>query len=380
MYIVKRPLLRSLFLLIVASFLFGACSTPLPSGNWPGLSTDGQNVYVAYGSRVLAYNVETKSQVWQFPAEVTKAQFFAAPSVTDGRIILGDFGAAGGAFSPSHIVTIYALPNSTSNAPTPLWTNNTVAHDRILAAPLQVGDQVFIGTADDHLLALNAQTGELLWDFATEHSIWAQPTYSDGTLFVASLDKNVYALDAESGNLKWKTTLGGALASPAVVGSSLVYISGFDRQIHALDIADGQEKWTASSDDWSWSAPILDGDTLYFTDVKGNVYAISATDGRQKWKANVGSVIIAQPVVNDGTVYIAAEGDKTVTPVLGTLTALSTEDGSQKWQKTTPASVYSTPVVVGDTLVIALSSQTELLVGYHLADGEQAWMLAPPAN
>ncbi len=88
----KRPLTRTLlFLFVLASFVLVSCGTRGSDDNWPGLSTDGENIYAAYGKRVVAYNVADQRQLWLFPQEASPALLFASPAVNaHGRVIFGD--------------------------------------------------------------------------------------------------------------------------------------------------------------------------------------------------------------------------------------------------------------------------------------------------
>lgn len=126
------------------------------------------------------------------------------PGGGDGRVV-GDYGCAGGFFSPRVTVSVYGLQENEAGGASQLWVNTANARDKIVAPPLQVEDQVFVGTADNHILALDATNGSLQWDYETDHAIWGRPAYRDGTLYVSSMDWSVYALDAVSGELKWST-------------------------------------------------------------------------------------------------------------------------------------------------------------------------------
>lgn len=380
MYAAKRPFRRSaIFLLILASYLLIACGTTTTNSNWPGLTTDGKKVYVAYGPGVIAYDVAEQKQDWFFPQEANRAlRFFAAPSVEDGRVIFGDFGASGGMLSPGVVVTLYALDNAGQGLPDTLWAENDIVSDRVVASPLQVGNRVFVGTANNYLLALNATSGEKQWEFETGHSIWGQPAFKDGVLFVASMDKTIYALEAETGQKLWRAELGGALASSPVVNTDLVYVASFDGRLHALDMATGAERWSATAQDWVWDSPAFANGVVYYADVKGNVYAVDGETGSQIWTQQIGQAIQTSPIVVDDKVYIAAQGDITVEEPQGTLTALDAATGEELWQKTAPASLYTTPVVVGDSIIVALQSESALLIAFDLETGSQQWVFAPP--
>lgn len=382
LYRSQRPPMRSILLFfILATFIFSACGSRLTNANWPGLTTDGENVYIAYGSGVLAFNVPDEEELWLFPAEENRTlNYFAAPSVQDGRIVVGDFGATGGFFSPSVTVSIYALEEREGKI-CQLWTNSAVASDKIVAPPLQAGGQLFVGTADDHILSMDADNGTLNWDVLTGHGIWGQAAYQNDKVIVASMDRSVYALNAANGNEIWKTSFEGALPSKPVIDGSTVYIAGFDSQVHALDIETGQEKWSAAATDWIWGAPVVADGTVFFADVQGNLFAVNAANGEMLWQQQLTGSIQTSPVVVDGTVYIVSEADVISDDIVqGALTAVSVENGLELWQKTTPVTSFTTPVIVDDVVIVALQTETALLVAFDRETGGQRWTVAPPVR
>lgn len=375
---VKRPFLRSfIFILIVASLALAGCAGRIANESWPGLATDGENVYVAYGSRVLAYNVESQQPLWFYPDEPSGSLlFFAAPSVEDNRVVIGDYGASRGFLSPGVVASVYALQNGQQDMPDLLWSDE-VARDRIVAQPLQIGDRVFVGTADNMVLALNADTGAELWRFNTGNSIWAQATYHEGVLYVASLDRYLYALDAESGAELWRSQLSGALSGKPIVDGSLVFVSSFDRQLHALDLDSGEEVWSVDAADWIWSAPALADGILYFADSQGNVFAVEVESRREVWRAQAAGPILTSPVVANGLVYVASEGDREAEQ--GVLIAYDAASGQELWQQRTPGPLHTTPVVVNDEIIVVMRSESALLMAFDLESGSQRWSFAPPA-
>ena len=373
----KRPFRRSyiLFFLILVPLLLGACAGTGQSTSWPGLTAEENMVYLAYGPGVLAFDTESQSQKWVYPAEANATlQFFAAPDVDNGRLVFGDYGAAGGFLNPSPTISIYGVEDRDETV-TELWTRGDLASDRIAAQPLIEGDVVYVGTSDNLVLALDINSGDELWRFETEHSVWAQPTLVDGTLFVSSLDRHIYAIDAQTGEQKWTELLTGALSGKPIVSDGLVLLSNFDTQLHALDIETGEEQWVAESAEWVWSAPTVADGQVYFGDASGAVYAVSLATGEQIWQKQAPGAIQTSPVVSNGLVYIASAGpEETET---GILQALSVEDGEIVWDATTTSTVFTTPVIVGDTLVVAVNSDSELLVGYGLESGTRRWAFLP---
>jgi outer membrane protein assembly factor BamB len=380
LYVAKRPATRSaIIFFIVAGLLLAACGSRVSSVNWPGLAVNGNEVYVAYGPAVVAYDVEAGEQLWTFPTERSRAQFYAPPSVQNDLVVIGDYGAAGGMFSPRVTVSLYALEERDAGAPATVWVADDAAHDRIVASPLQTETQVFVGTADNEILALDAESGVVQWTFLAGHSIWAQPLYQDGVVYVASLDKNLYALDAENGSVLWQSELGGSIANQPVIDGDKIYVGSFDKKLHALDRATGEEQWTAEATDWVWASPAVANGVVYYADIKGNVYAVSAESGEAQWQQQVdgpdGS-IQATPVIVEGTVYVALirdtdNGNNTG----GALVALSAEDGREQWREETPAPLFATPVVAGDSIVVALQSEEALLMMFDLDGGNRRTFL-----
>lgn len=396
MFIAKRPFSRLILLvLLLATLGLTSCAGAATAQNWPGLSTDGENLYVAYGPGVLGLEANSQDLLWSYRPENASLFFYAPPSVANGRAIVGDFGAAQGLFSPQTVVSIYAL-DVTDNAVQVEWARNDLAKDRIVAAPLQVEGIAYVATADNLLLALDAESGNELWRFTADFSIWAQPTYFEDTLFVASLDRHLYALDATDGSEKWAVELSGAMSAQPIVNpdENLVYAASYDRAIHALDIETGEEAWSVSATDWVWSAPALAEGVLYFGDSSGNVFAVDAASGAVMWQSGIHSMnvvagaaqnppaqikgaIQASPVVHDGVVYVASLGNEQSEE--GLLVALDAANGEELWQATTPAPLFSNPVVAGDTVVVALQSEVGILQGFEVGTGDLEWSYLPPA-
>lgn len=391
----KRP---SIIFIILAGLLLTACgAAQADNQNWPGLTAAGDRVYVAYGPAVVAYDAVTEEEAWVFSTDNRSLLFYAPPSVADGRVVIGDYGAAGGMFSPGIIVSAYGLEENGGRTPDSLWVNSETATDKIVAGPLQVGDTVFVGTADNHLSALDADTGVERWRLTTEGAVWAQPAYHEGVLYVTSLDKHVYALEAETGAEIWQAQLPGAISAQAVLNpeENLVYVGAYDNALHALAMDSGEEQWQVETTNWIWSAPALADGRLYFADSNAQVYAVEAASGDPIWTASVNEMrqvegdllpvpapvegaVQASAVVAAGKVFIASEGNRDTGE--GLLIALDAETGEEIWQRTTTASLFTTPVIVDDMIVVAMNSEQVLLSAFDLETGDPQWAYVPASE
>ncbi len=394
-----RPSLRLLIFLVLASLTLVACAGAQANENWPGLSADDQFVYVSYGPGIVAYDVIEEREAWKYSPAESSAPIFAPPSVQDGRIVVGDYGQAGGLFSPGNKYNLNGLTVADQKAIAEEWILSDAVNDRYVGAALQVGDVAYVPNSDFVLLAVDTTTGEELWRFETEEgAVWGQPTVHEGVLYITSLDRHAYALNADTGELIWSREVAGAVSAKALVNpdANLLYVPSFDNQLHALNLDDGQEVWSAEATNWVWNAPAFHDDVLYYADSNGEVFAVSATTGESIWQTTVHGMKVAEGIVYDPpteirgaiqaspvyaneTIYIASVGNEETEE--GLIVALSAETGEEIWQQTTPAPLFATPVVVGDVVVVGLHGEEgELLIGYDLESGDKAWTYNQPES
>lgn len=385
MSLTKRPFVRLFILLVLASLVISACGQTTANESWPGMSADEQFVYVAFGPNLLAYDAVNQQEAWRFSPENSNPPFYAPPSVQNGRVIIGDFGVSGGFLSPSSTYTLYGLEIVDNRAVSQIWTDNgEFSTDRYIGEATQVEDVAYVPTSDSAVLAVDAQTGQLLWRFTASGAVWSKPAYHEGVLYVTSLGKSVYALDAASGSVVWQTELDGAMSAAPLLNpdAGLLYVGNYDNKLHALDMNSGQEKWVAEAANWIWNAPALDNGRLYFADNSGFVYGVDAVDGSPIWDkpAQVSGPVQASPVYANGRLYVVTTGD--FKEGKGALVALNADTGLQQWQQTTDVPLFTTPVVVGDVIVTAMGQGDNLLVAYDLETGNQQWAFnpAPPAE
>jgi outer membrane protein assembly factor BamB len=338
---------------------------------------------------VTAVNVESNEQLWSFPqGEGSSAPVYAPPTVVDGKVVFGDYGVSGGFFSPGKNVSVYSLDasdGSLNSKTSPTAQDGTSAQDRIVAPALVAGDRIFIGTADNLVFALDADTAQPVWlePFKAAHSIWGKPAYIDGVIYVPSLGKTVYALDASDGSVIWEKGVEGSVSDQVVSNSDLVYVGSFDGHTYALDSQSGEIRWTAPAEPASaiWGAPVYVDGVVYFADLDGNVFAVDGESGAELWSVSGAGYVVARPVAVDGMILIASAGDPSAPPSerSGELIALDAESGSEMWRRATDQPLFSTPVIAGDTIVVAQQDAQALLV-YFDADGDQTGTFELPVS
>lgn len=169
--------------------------------------------------------------------------------------------------------TAEALPKNLSlrwifrsrTKPLPAWpVSNRMSFD-LVHQPIVVGGTVIFGTsADDRVVALDAEGGQVRWTFFAEGPIRFAPAAWRDRVFVASDDGWLYALAIADGKLLWKQRGGpddrkclgnGRLVSrwparggPVVLDNTVYFAAGIwptdGVYLHAIDAASGKVLWT----------------------------------------------------------------------------------------------------------------------------------------
>ncbi len=162
-------------------------------------------------------------------------------------------------------------------------------------------DRVYVGSKDGQLVALDAQSGETLWESTLTSEVLAPPAANQDYVVVRTADGRLNAMNADDGETLWYFQRSVPLLSlrgvsaPKIVDDMV--IAGFDNgKLVSLDIADGRVIWEAT---------------------------VAVPRGRTELERLVD--IDADPVIIDNTVYAAA--------FQGYVAAYDLRDGSERWDR-----------------------------------------------
>ena len=361
-------------LIIVTMILFGAVFLSACAGgavrgmSWPGLSTDGQTAYLADGPFVYAVNLNDGTELWRYPGSRNgKLTFYSPPAITpDGLVIVGSAGTDHSliALNPADI-------NPDTNAPVEAWKFSG-AKDHWVAAPLVLNNKLFAVNSDGNLYILDLQDGQSVKDATVvklDGRLWSQPATDGERVYVTSLDHSVIAVNAETYEVVWDEDLGGAVPGSAVLGTDgMLYVGSLASKLEKFDPATGNHQPVLDAENWIWSTPSLDGDTLYFGDVDGNLYSFNTSSGKLNWKpVKPDGPITASPLVQNDHVLIATES--------GSIFAVG-NDGKVLWTQQIGGKIYTTPVAAGD-LTIVSPLETDFYLAALDANGRQVWTFTP---
>ncbi len=304
--------------------------------------------------------------IWQFPVADT---VMAAPAVDDGVVYFGVLSSE----SPD----FYALDAATGQS---LWQFS--ADDAISWTPALSEDKVFFSTDGGNFYALDRAAGTELWRFKPEQRNletgpdcdfcalkFSYPMVAGNTVYIGSLDHHLYALDANTGAEKWRFDAQNSILDKPAIADNTIYFGTSDGILYAVDAQTGQQIYRVRTSDREAdgiyttnivSTPIIEEDKMYITD--GGAAALNRQTGETIWRFTSPAQwfnISKRPLADDHHLYVM--DDNTV------IYALNKNDGSIVWQYNYPEDYIYGDIVLnngtlyfGDTnsLLIAIDAQT----------------------
>jgi len=373
--------------LLLLAVVLSACGAAPTAQNWPGLTLDGNTLYVISGSpqKVLILDAETGAQKQSFPQNWTDlvgqdkprgVVYWSPVTVGDGVAFVG-FADSGN----SDTWGLYAFDPETGQR---VW--KVPVESLVEAAPTYAEGVVYVGDTAGYVHAIDVETGseKAGWPFQATDAVWASPLVVEGRVYIASMDHHLYCLDAASGQVLWDHEVGGAMAAQPILEDGILYVGAFDGKMYALNADTGEpvEGFEFKAGNWIWSEALMADGKLYVTALDGKLYALEPSSGAvispypyNSASGNGKEVIRAAPVQAGDAIVVATESGRVI----------AVRDAAQKWgpwssgTAAPQGSIYTTPIVEGDTIyVVLMNGQVWTL---NAETGQEAKLLfSPPAS
>lgn len=155
-----------------------------------------------------------------------------------------------------------------------------------------VGDTVLLGFSSGTVAAVSLETGEEVWSRSVGEGrypdVVAGPQAVGSDAFVSGYYKPLVAIDLPSHNVRWRLDVGAA-ATPLVVAppgeTPILYHPGSDGKLRAVNTLTGADTWTwDSGTTGALTAPQLTDAGLLVGSSEGAVYLVDPPSGRERWR------------------------------------------------------------------------------------------------
>lgn len=222
-------------------------------------------------------------------------------------------------------------------------------------------DKVFVGTENGDVVALNPETGELVWRVKVKGEVIASPAAGEGYVLVNTSAGYLFALHPDTGEQRWMHEQESAVLSlrgtsePVIANGGVVFGSGAGK-VSVLIADKGVLAWDAAiavpkgATDLSRmvdvdATPIVIDGTVYAIAFNGELVALELRTGRVMWKREYAS--FRDMVIEGNTIYLVDS--------VGKIFAIDRRNGLEQWAQlglhkhflTGPA-VYKDYLAVGD--------------------------------
>jgi len=184
--------------------------------------------------RMYKVNVSTGNLLWNVP--LSAATWDNSITADDkGHLFLAIY----------EIGTMNAYNEETGDL---LWTYQL--RDRTLSFNAYHNNMVFIADMSGYVYAINATSGNLIWEnkIGDKFDI-SSPTISGGLLFIGTRDFDegaFYALNETNGEVVWKYKIGNCITAPPTIVDGMLLCGTDDWHMYAFDIGIGSGDWLLS--------------------------------------------------------------------------------------------------------------------------------------
>lgn len=272
-------------------------------------------------------------------------------------------------------------------SPQRAWTasiSGSTPGQRLAAAPVIGGGQLFVFDTDGAVHAFDAATGRPNWRTSLKGEKNASSlfgggvSYADGRVYATTGLGEVAALDAANGTQVWRVKPAGPLRGSPTIAFNAVYVMTQNNQIYALNSADGAPLWNESGAQgqagvFGVAAPAAGQGTVIAGYSSGELTAYRYENGRQLWSDALARTSIAtsvatltdidaDPIIDRGRVYALGQG--------GRMAAYELVTGQRIWELNLAG--ISTPAVAGEWIFV-LTDEARLLC-LARATGKVRWI------
>jgi len=246
-----------------------------------------------------------------------------------------------------------------------------VAEDRVYTLDAAARVTAFSGFGE--VVAMEPDTGEVIWRQKLDAPVRAAPTVTNGMAYVVSRNDQAFAIDLKNGRIRWRiagvdpeagvvggaspATIDGLVVLPFASGEVVGTLARNGRRVWTSVISGGRRGHSRARLSDITGDPVIAGDTIYVANQSGRLVALDRRSGERKWSVNEGSLGPALPI--GGSLFFVTDQAQ--------LKRLDASNGKALWsvqlpQFPDPEELGSTPIGGGGAAAQPAIAQGTLFV------------------
>lgn len=253
------------------------------------------------------------------------------------------------------------------------------ATSSVESEPLVVGDHVYFGDTGGTLWCYSLD-GEAVWSRHSGAPILVRPTVVDGVLYITNVDDLGLAIDAETGDLLWRyahpedvtreAELALYAAPSAVVHGDAVLMGFSDGTLAALRIESGDVMWAQRVGEGRYpdlvASPVAHGTDIFTSGYFMPLVALDLASQNMRWRVDHGAAHAVAIDDSSGVAVVHHPGTD------GTLRSYVALTGAERWSWSSGTrGALTTPQPTPAGLVVASSEGSVYLIDPDT--GQRTW-------
>ena len=278
-----------------------------------------------------------------------------------------------------------------------LW--NYTAEDSIYSSPAVIDDNLFIVTRGGKMLCFNSSNGIKKWDasLGTNNNIVTcfgeSPAIYNGRIYIAcSGDPNsqdnkggLFCLNASNGDILWSFNTENSTGYSPACSDGKIYATGLNNNLYCFNASNGDVIWI-SPDFQIRSAPVIISNRVYVKTSEDTVICVENGLCIWEFQPQVGYLVFSSIVGNDNSIYFSTNHPNV--NILAKIHKLDAETGDEQWSYTTTShrKFWGTPTLTENHLFIIeqytydQTHTTSIVCCFNSSTKEKVWSYSLPEN
>lgn len=206
-------------------------------------------------------------------------------------------------------------------------------------------ERVFIGTEGGLFSCMNAESGQVLWQFQAEDTVRSNPVLWQDRILFGCDDHHIYVLD-KNGMLANKIDVGGKTGKTLAVDDGLLYFGTDDRILQCMILSRQKIKWKVRSGGATYMPPVVSGKRIFFLCWNCVLYCLNKKNGAMFWWNSVPSRSFYRAEVIDRKVVVSSLSPE--------LVCFDVQTGESQGRFSAPQEIKSNPLWLSPFLVVNL--------------------------